>query len=354
MSVNTSLTPWEKARTRYVIWTIVSINRFFDTYYTALQYAASEASTMIDSLTNLIDPIKKPSMTLIYVLSALAVALCFLGLPAVLDGVAATVASATVGVVSKEVQQGLTNTAQTFLLATMSAPGFARSMWPQGNTNSQIYQEAQLETILAQARDQIGDTIDSGLKVLMADAAEFTLFAGLGRYSGQIQLSVPQETDYLSLSLKTLMTGESLLQNRWFANASPSPAYYHQYSLDKWSTCSNAGSGIWDCQGQGYYFSESTGRQYALKNKKSGKKNSVNILQQIASNGWADMNVLFDGAYNCTASGLAGGPPIHVDTNGTIDMTCISPLPIYTEDAENGYGCPAPLLNGKCPFGEWE
>ena len=32
--VNSSLSTWEKARARYVIWNIVSINNFFDTYFT--------------------------------------------------------------------------------------------------------------------------------------------------------------------------------------------------------------------------------------------------------------------------------------------------------------------------------
>lgn len=92
------MSTWERARARYVIWNIVSINHFFDTYYTgkytlvmvfekgltgiickALQYAASEAALMVDSLTNLLDPVKKPSVNLFAILSALAVALCFLG-----------------------------------------------------------------------------------------------------------------------------------------------------------------------------------------------------------------------------------------------------------------------------------
>ena len=136
----------------------------------------------------------------------------------------------------------------------------------------------------------------------MSDAAEFILFAGLGRFSGQVPYSVPQQTDALALSLKTLMTGESLLHNNWFANASPSPYWYHQYELSKWDDCSNVGANIFSCHDEGYYFSESTGRYYQLRHKKHGAKDSLYVLQKISSNGWADLNVLFDGAYNCTAA----------------------------------------------------
>lgn len=46
--------------------------------------------------------------------------------------------------------------------------------------------------------------------------------------------------------------------------------------------------------------------------------------------------------------GMAGGNPINVLANGTIDMTCISGLPIFVD---YNYGCPAPLMSdGKCPF----
>ena len=33
-TVNSSFTPAEQARARYVIWNIVSVNKFFDTYFT--------------------------------------------------------------------------------------------------------------------------------------------------------------------------------------------------------------------------------------------------------------------------------------------------------------------------------
>ena len=40
--------------------------------------------------------------------------------------------------------------------------------------------------------------------------------------------------------------------------------------------------------------------------------------------------VLFDGAYNCTLEGKAGGGlVIHVNADGTLDVSCLSVLPMY-------------------------
>ena len=118
-----------------------------------------------------------------------------------------------------------------------------------------------------------------------------------------MQQSVPAQTDAMALSLNTLVTSESMLNNGWYANASPDPQYYYQYSPAHWWYCSEQGPNIYSCKGQGYFFSNASGRYYELKKKKHGSANGVELLQSIAQYGWADMNTLFDGAYNCTAEG---------------------------------------------------
>lgn len=61
-----------------------------------------------------------------------------------------------------------------------------------------------------------------------------------------------------------------------------------------------------------------------------------------------DLPVLFDGAYNCTLAGRAGGSVVSVEADGALDMACLSVLPMYVKGA-----CPAGavLVKGKCPFG---
>lgn len=213
-----------------------------------------------------------------------------------MEGIADTVAAATAKVISESLQRSITNTAQGFALAAAGTPGLTKALWPQGSTDSQAKQEASLDDMINQANSQIGVTLNNGLGVLMTDPWSFDTFGAHGLYSDQVQLSVPQQTDALSLALDTLLAGESLMQNNWFANVSPPP----QASV---TDCIAQGAGIYSCSNDGFFLSADTGKLYALRHKGKGGQGSLNVLQQIASNGWADLNTLFDGAYNCTASG---------------------------------------------------
>ena len=47
--------------------------------FIALQYATTTALAIVDPVTQMLDPVKKPSVKLFAILAALAVALCFLG-----------------------------------------------------------------------------------------------------------------------------------------------------------------------------------------------------------------------------------------------------------------------------------
>lgn len=62
-----------------------------------------------------------------------------------------------------------------------------------------------------------------------------------------------------------------------------------------------------------------------------------------------DLPVLFDGAYNCTLAGRAGGSVVSLNPDGSLDMACLSLLPMYVGKG----GCPAGAVwvDGKCPFG---
>ncbi len=64
----------------------------------------------------------------------------------------------------------------------------------------------------------------------------------------------------------------------------------------------------------------------------------------------AYMPVLFDGAYNCTMAGKAGGSVVNLNADGSLDVACLSALPIYLS---KGSSCPAGAVQvgGKCPFG---
>ena len=60
------------------------------------------------------------------------------------------------------------------------------------------------------------------------------------------------------------------------------------------------------------------------------------------------MPALFDGAYNCTYAGQAGGSVASLNADKSLNMACMSALPMYISGA-----CPdgAVYVGGKCPFG---
>ena len=62
------------------------------------------------------------------------------------------------------------------------------------------------------------------------------------------------------------------------------------------------------------------------------------------------MLALFDGPDKCTLDGKAGGSAVNVTKDGSLDVACLSSLPIYLS---KGSSCPggAVQVGGKCPFG---
>lgn len=101
-------------------------------------------------------------------------------------------------------------------------------------------------------------------------------------------------------------------------------------------------------------------RIYALRYQ--GAKNNqklapMDMLTTVYNSTVVDMPTLFDGAYNCTAEGKAGGAVVNTNVGaggdgngpGTLDMSCLSRLPIYLQCKD---ACPMSVrVDGKCPFG---
>ena len=60
--------------------------------------------------------------------------------------------------------------------------------------------------------------------------------------------------------------------------------------------------------------------------------------------------MLFDGAYDCTLEGKAGGSSVvNVNADGTLDVSCLSVLPMYLP---KNTACPhgAVIVNRNYPF----
>ena len=72
-------------------------------------------------------------------------------------------------------------------------------------------------------------------------------------------------------------------------------------------------------------------------------------LATIVSNGWTQLDLLFDGAFNCAAGGnFDAALPFQFAPNGTADFTCMSKLTLCF----SGSTCPITPINGVCPYTE--
>jgi len=199
----------------------------------------------------------------------------------------------------------------------------------------------------------------------MADLPTFTSFATKGSFSStNFSLALGESEPHLNLALSTHIVSELLGQNDWFGV--PLRIATH---ADFASSCGEAAARkIYDtntyvCQnvsGEATFWSPITRRIYALRYQ--GAKNNqklapMDMLTTVYNSTVVDMPTLFDGAYNCTAEGKAGGAVVNTNVGaggdgngpGTLDMSCLGRLPIYLlcKDA-----CPMSVrVDGKCPFG---
>lgn len=184
----------------------------------------------------------------------------------------------------------------------------------------------------------------------MSDPSQFIAFADGGAYCGTQTLSF-RAVD-LSVSPRTYITSSVLQQNGWYAVPDASAVSSAAFQATCEANTYNDEANFCTQNGQTVYWSSDTTRTYALMHKgnSGGATSASDLLAQAANNG-VGLNLLFDGSYNCTAAGKAGGSVLQFMPDGTPDVSCLSRLPIYLSCKPKAT-CPTTVLvDGKCPFG---
>lgn len=216
----------------------------------------------------------------------------------------------------------------------------------------------------------------------MNDLPTFVNFTGNGAFTGNQTLSLPNATNGLDFALKTYVTSKSLQQNGWAGillevvsaeNATHQMNGPNCANITGGILCSETGDKSHYDQSDATFWSPRTGNLYLLSPK--GNSWSYPALSAINANGWADIGTLFDGSYTCTfegnsssqifnasasptcracfadfcsATGKAGGPILNFNADETLNMDCLSQLPIYIF---SGRPCPQKAADGSCLFG---
>ena len=344
------------------------MNNLFNTWYTAVQYATTQAGLTITPIINEIDPAKQTNVILEDVLLALTVGLALLGLPEVSAAIGAAVSTTTAlvaNIVSTAIQQ---------------APGVARAIWPSGTANSQTVQIGNLDSALGQLNSNLSSMINAGLQEIMSDVPSFLAFASNGSFSGSSMPSLDAQAQSLDIGFKTYLLTTAMSQNSWrgswtnleTTSSGPQsnsmvtfgPPNTTQVSQSLAFGCDFQSNGV--CLGNGKvenhpkdwaeWPSPQTNRAWVMDQCcHKNTPTSADLTQTILKNGWADLGTVFDGGYNCTgAAGSRGGnkPVVEISDDGTLDLSCVSQLPIMIGCNE---ACPVPPSNGgKCAFIIWD
>ena len=206
---------------------------------------------------------------------------------------------------------------------------------------------------------RVYNSFNAGLNQIMTDIPTFLDFSAKGTWSSPefVQASaLKSSTPSIGLALLTYVVSETLAQNDFsIIPLATSRAVDFVPLTNAQRKAHWNGENILRGQGkQTLYWSPNTSRQYQLtwnggKLANGSTIDPFNVLTQIEDNGWADLPTLFDGAYNCTLEGKAGGPVVNLGDDGSLDLSCLSAVPVVLA---KGVNCPVGAVNvdEKCPF----
>ena len=173
--------------------------------------------------------------------------------------------------------------------------------------------------------------IVNALQLIMSDIGTFIAFAGDGIFSTPFSQG-DEPFGYSSGftgALDTYILSEMLKGKSMSATPGQIVAT---------NPCSN-GDPLCDT----YYWSPVTQRQYNFSDS-----SMFSLINQAQGQLEVDLPTLFDGAYNCTFAGQAGGSVVSLQADSSLNVACLSVLSIYIQgDCPEG----ATQVGGKCPFG---
>ncbi|KAI4285305.1 MAG: hypothetical protein L6R35_004685 [Caloplaca aegaea] len=217
--------------------------------------------------------------------------------------------------------------------AIRAAPKVQEILW-----GSNPAANAQNQTLQANISIDVDtkDLLQGALTHIMSDISSFLTFAAEGRFVTNDNPTFPSELD-LTVGVNTFVLSRLMQKAEMYAV--PGPIVNETVYTD--FVTANTGSVS--------FRSPSTRRQYELRAKGNTKMEPRTLLDRVVG-GLADPQLLFDGNYNCTWAGWAGGSIVNrVGVVGGGDVACLSQLPMYLE---KGTPCPTDVrVGGKCPFG---
>ena len=243
------------------------------------------------------------------------------------------------------------------IIALQEAPMVARAIWPKGTEDSQLVQIGEVNRELGNVNKELGGMLNAGLEMLMKDLPTFVSFVQDGHFSGDEDISLPKTTDGLDMALRTFIVSTAMTKND--IKARPMLNFATRDDFADTNFCSFGPENYdictvhsFDAHPVTYFYSNTSGNGYMLQGGDvDSNQNSGNLMHDVVNNEWSSLGALFDGAFNCTASGNgASDQPFHIKFDGTIDLACISQLKMCGNCESVNSACMVPLINGTCPM----
>lgn len=224
--------------------------------------------------------------------------------------------------------------ADALVKGLQEAPSVAKALWPSGTDDSQSEQLANLDNYLSQIDQNFTAQITQGLYTIMSDVPSFNDFASFGQFSGPDDLSLPADSNVLALGLRTFILSSAMSANKWSAvtnddltmadvasSVPGSNGYDCTFGANNICTSSDSATHV--------FYSNSTARAYELFVEGAGP-DPTSFMNEVVNKGWSDLELLFDGAYNCSiALGGSGiGKPLDLFNGSAVDFACLSQLSV--------------------------
>ena len=228
--------------------------------------------------------------------------------------------------------------ARALTLSLQQAPAVSKALWPSLTNTTTIPHNTSIPSILS-----------AGLGLLMRDIPTFVAFAAHGVYSSAHPPEFTPTDDNAALvsAAQTYSTSSTLKRAGWYAVLQGPNAASRDYTS---VTLTQGGVGYTNSSGAALYESPTTKKIYSFRYGGKDKKpplSPIQLLKKTDNQNWASLEVLFDGASNCTAHGPQPAL-VGLEADGTLDFACLSSLPAVLACGEM---CPtARRVGEKCPF----
>lgn len=227
-----------------------------------------------------------------------------------------------------------------FFQSLKQAPAVSKAIWPIKFDTSPANPQT----------DNLAKAFQPGLTLIMTDHTHFLGFANRGAYNGDPPPSFTAFPRSFQSASNIYAYSALLQQNGRYAVPGAPVAGLEAFQADCEENTFNEPGSFCTKNGKTIYWSASTNRTYAFSHK-GGGPSDTDLLTRIVSDNWLSLELLFDGSYNCTYVGSAGGDVLQLNYDGTPDVSCLSQLPIYL-NCNPKAACPTRVLvDGKCPFG---